>query len=60
MLVLRFIINLLIRKDVNELATVYATLIVKGNKVFSDVPDKIKDQVKDILLALDCGDLAAE
>ena len=40
------------------MATVYATLIVKGNKVFAEVPAKIKDQVKDILVNLDCGDLA--
>lgn len=40
------------------MAVVYATLIVKGKKTFADVPDKIKDQVKETLEALDCGDLA--
>lgn len=40
------------------MAVVYATLIVKGKKTFADVPVKIQDQVKDVLDALDCGDLA--
>ena len=53
-----FIINLLFRKDVFEMAVVYATLIIKGKKTFSEVPDRIKDQVREVLIALDCGDLA--
>lgn len=40
------------------MAVIYATLIVKGKKVFDDVPDKLKSQVKDVLNDLDCGDLA--
>lgn len=42
------------------MAVVYATLIVKGKKRFADVPDKIKEQVRNVLIDLDCGDLAAE
>lgn len=42
------------------MAVVYATLIVKGKKNFADVPERIKDQVKAVLVDLDCGDLAAE
>lgn len=52
------IINLIFRKEVQQMAVVYATLIVKGKKTFADVPDKIKAQVKDTLEALDCGELA--
>ena len=52
------IINLTFRKEVQQMAVVYATLIVKGKKTFADVPDKIKAQVKDTLEALDCGELA--
>jgi hypothetical protein len=43
---------------VEEMAVVYATLIIKGKKTFANVPDKIKDQVKEVLIDLDCGDLA--
>ena len=40
------------------MAVVYATLIIKGKKTFADVPDRINDQVRDVLISLDCGDLA--
>ena len=52
------IIKILFRKDVKEVAVVYATLIIKGKKTFADVPDKIKEQVKAVLVDLDCGELA--
>lgn len=42
------------------MATVYATLIVKGFKTYSQVPDKIKPQVREILIALECEDLITE
>lgn len=57
---LRFIINFIIRKDVNEMAVIYATLIVKGRKIFNDVPEKIKQQVKEVLIDLDCANLVTE
>ncbi len=53
----QFFIKILFRKEVNEMAVVYATLIIKGKKSFEDVPDRIKEQVKAILVDLDCGDL---
>ena len=40
------------------MATVYATLIIKGVKTFSQVPDKLKPQVKETLIALECEDMA--
>lgn len=45
-------------KGVLDVAVVYATLIVKGKKTFADVPDKLKEQVKEILIALDCPEMA--
>ena len=57
---LAFILKIIFRKDVDAMAVVYATLIIKGKKTFSEVPAKIKDQVRDVLEALDCGDLAVE
>ena len=32
------------------MATIYADLIIKGKKVIDDVPGKIRDAVKQILL----------
>lgn len=54
----QLIIKILFRKDVAEMAVVYATLIIKGKKTFADVPDRIKDKVKEVMIDLDCGELA--
>ncbi len=55
----QFIIyQILFRKDVQTMAIIYATLIIKGKKTFADVPDKIKDKVKEVLIDLDCPELA--
>lgn len=54
----QLIIKILFRKDVAEMAVVYATLIIKGKKTFADVPDRIKDKMKEVLIDLDCGELA--
>ena len=54
----QLIIKILFRKDVAEMAVVYATMIIKGKKTFADVPDRIKDKVKEVLIDLDCGELA--
>ena len=34
------------------MAKVYADLIVKGKKTFAEVPDKIKEQVRQALICL--------
>ena len=40
------------------MAVIYATLIVKGKKTIADVPERIREQVKDILVDLDVPELA--
>lgn len=59
-MILYIILKILFRKEVYDMAVVYATLIIKGKKSFTDVPEKIKEQVKAVLIDLDCGDLATE
>lgn len=55
----QFIIyQILFRKDVEQMAIVYATLIVKGRKIIGDVPEKIREQVKQVLIDLDLPELA--
>ncbi|MFA9376214.1 MAG: CD1375 family protein [Lachnotalea sp.] len=39
------------------MAYVYAYLIVKGEKTYSQVPASLKEAVKAALIALDCEDL---
>lgn len=47
-------------KVVKDVAVIYATLIVKGVKNYKDVPDRIKDQVKQVLIDLECDHLIEE
>ena len=42
------------------MAVIYATLIVKGKKNFADVPERIKEQVKEVLIDLECAELAEQ
>lgn len=39
------------------MAVIYATLIVKGKKTYAQVPDKLKDQVRQVLIDLECEHL---
>ena len=48
------------RKGVRDVAVIYATLIIKGNKTFEDVPLILKQEVRDLLTALDLVRLTAE
>lgn len=42
------------------MSMVYASLIVKGKKKFSDVPEKLKPQVREILIDIECEHLIEE
>ena len=47
-----------LRKVVEIMAIIYATLIIKGKKTFAEVPTRIQDQVKQVLIDLDLPELA--
>ena len=49
-----------LRKVEKDMATVYATLIIKGKRTFKSVPAKLKEKVKEIIIDLDCEHLAIE
>lgn len=49
---------LLLRKEEKTMAVVYATLIIKGKKIISEVPVSVKDQVKQVLIDMDLPELA--
>ena len=57
---LRLLLFLLLRKEVETMAIIYATLIVKGKKTYAQVPEKIKPQVKQVLIDLECENLITE
>ncbi len=47
-------------KEVNDVAMVYATLIIKGRRTFESVPATLKEQVREILTDCECGYLCGE
>lgn len=50
----------ILRKEKDDMAVIYATLIVKGKRTYAQVPERIKPQVKQILIAMECADLIEE
>lgn len=57
-MLVNLILKILLRKEIHTMAVIYATLIVKGKKSFAEVPELIKAQVRDVLVDLDCPELA--
>ncbi len=57
---LYLILKIILGKDVEKMAVVYATLIIKGVKTINDVPERIREQVKQVLIDLDLPELAQE
>lgn len=55
-----FICVKIFREEVESVAVIYATLIVKGKKSIAEVPEKIREQVKGVLIDLDLPELAEE
>lgn len=48
-----FLLSILLRREVQVMAVVYATLIIKGKKIIDQVPSLIRKQVEDILADLE-------
>ena len=48
-----FLSSILLGKEVDEMAVVYATLIIKGKKTLEQVPTMLRGQVEEIIEALE-------
>ena len=48
-----WLLKILLGKEVEDVAVVYATLIIKGKKTLEQVPAILREQVKDILADLE-------
>ena len=48
-----WLLKVLLRKEVQTMAVVYATLIIKGKKTLEQVPTKLREEVEDILETLE-------
>ena len=57
---LDLLVYVLNSKEVNDMAVIYATLIVKGKRTYKSVPNRLKDEVKEILTSLECENLVEE
>lgn len=60
MILLEVLLYFILGKGVKDMAIVYALLIIKGKKAYSDVPEKLKEQVKEVLADMEVPELAAE
>lgn len=52
-LIREFLLKILLRKEVQVMAVVYATLIVKGKKTLEQVPALIREDVRQLLVDLE-------
>lgn len=48
-----WLLKILLRKEVKVMAVVYATLIVKGRKTIDQVPELIREDVRQLLSDLE-------
>lgn len=60
MTLLKILLYFILGEGVEDMAIVYALLIVKGKKDYADVPAKLKEQVKEVLTDMEVPDLAEE
>lgn len=44
-----WLLEILLRKEVQDMAVVYATLIIKGRKTLEQVPTMLREQVGQLL-----------
>lgn len=47
-------------KEAKTVAVIYATLIIKGKRTFKSVPNRLKNEVKEVLISLECDNLIGE
>lgn len=55
-----FIIKFIYKQEVEDMAVIYATLIIKGKKKFKDVPKFLKERVRQVLIDLEAEELATD
>lgn len=60
MILLEVLLYFILGKGVDNVAIVYVLLIIKGKKTYSDVPAKLKEQVKEVLIDMEVSELAAD
>ncbi len=59
-MVRNLLIYIFMKGQVNDMAIIYVQLIIKGKRTFASVPDKLKAQVREILIDLELSELIEE
>lgn len=54
------ILQLFFKEDIDMLAMLWANQIILGKKTFAQVPAKLKERVREILIDAGCEDLIEE
>ncbi|MDU6263699.1 MAG: CD1375 family protein [Anaerocolumna aminovalerica] len=57
---IRQLLIFIFRKEVEAMAMIYVSLIIKGVKTFDQVPSTLSEQVRQILIDIDCEYLITE
>lgn len=57
---LKILLYFVLGEGVEDMAIVYALLIIKDKKTFRTVPPKLKDQVREVLTDMEVPELAEE
>lgn len=52
--------TIIFTKEVTEMVAIYVALIIKGKKTINQVPAKIRDKAKEMLIDIDLPELAEE
>ena len=55
-----WLLTLLLKKEAKDMAVIYVALIIKGKKTFEQVPDRLKEQVRQLLIDLELEELIDE
>lgn len=55
-----FLCKILLRKEEGEMVAIYVALIIKSKRTYAQVPARLKEPVKQMLIDLDLEELAQE
>lgn len=58
--IILWLLKILLREEEREMVAIYVALIVKGKRTYAQVPERLKAQVKQMLIDLDLEELAQE
>jgi hypothetical protein len=57
---LRKLLIFIFRREIETMAMIYVSLIIKGLKTYADVPEPMREPVRQILIDIDCEHLIIE